>query len=61
MEFWKLNLRIGSLEIKFERNWNFGNYLRIGVLKIKFRKWNFGNYSRVGVLQNKFRNWSFGN
>ena len=43
MEFWKLNLRIGSLEIKFERNWNFGNYLRIEVLKIKFKNWNFGN------------------
>ena len=43
LELWKLNLRIGSLEIKFERNWNFGNYLRIGVLKIKFRKLNFGN------------------
>ena len=24
MKFWKLNLRIGILEIKFERNWNFG-------------------------------------
>ena len=43
MEFWKLNLRIGILEIKFERNWNFGNYLRIGILKIKFKEWNFGN------------------
>ena len=40
MEFWKLNLRIGILEIKFERKWN---YLRIGVLKIKVKKWNFGN------------------
>ena len=30
MEFWKLNLRFGILEIKFERNWNFKNYLRIG-------------------------------
>ena len=43
LESWKLNLRIESLEIKFERNWNFENYLRIGVLKIKFKKWNFGN------------------
>ena len=44
MEFWKSNLKdIGILKIKFEKNWNFGNYLKIGVLKIKFRKWNFGN------------------
>ena len=49
MEFWKLNLRIGILEIKFERNWN---YLRIGVLKIKFRKWNFGNYFENEILEN---------
>ena len=26
LEFWKLNLRIGILEIKFERNLNFENY-----------------------------------
>ena len=26
LEFWELNLKeIGILEIKFERNWNFGN------------------------------------
>ena len=43
MEFLKLNLRIGILEIKFERNWNFENYLRIEVLKIKFKNENFGN------------------
>ena len=24
-EFWKLNLRIGILDIKFKRNWNFEN------------------------------------
>ena len=41
--FWKLNLGIGVLEIKFERNWSFENYLRIGVLKIKFKNWSFGN------------------
>ena len=29
MEFWKLNLRIRILEIKFERNWNLENYLKI--------------------------------
>ena len=54
MEFLKLKLKIGalkikfknwSLKIKFERNWNFENYLRIGVLKIKFkRNWNLKNY-----------------
>ena len=43
MEFWKLNLKVGILEIKFERNWNFENYLRIEVLKNKFKKWSFGN------------------
>ena len=43
LEFWKLVLRIGILEIKFERNWNFENYLRFGVLKIKYKNWNFGN------------------
>ena len=37
LTFWKLNLRIWILGIKFERNWNFENYLRIGVLKIKFK------------------------
>ena len=37
MEFWKLNLRIWILEIKFKRNWNFENYLGIGVLEIKWR------------------------
>ena len=37
-EFWKLNLGIEVLEIKFERNMNFENYLRIriGVLEIRF-------------------------
>ena len=43
MEFWKLNLKVGILEIKFERNWNFENYLRIEVLKNEFKKWSFGN------------------
>ena len=40
MEFWKLNLRIGILETKFERNWNFKNYLRVRVLQNKFKNWN---------------------
>ena len=44
MEFWKLNLKeIRISEIKFGRNWNFENYLRIGVLKIKFKNLNFKN------------------
>ena len=38
LDFWKLNLRIGILGIKFERNWNFENYLRIGVLKINVER-----------------------
>ena len=54
LEFWKWNLRIKVLEIKFERNWNFENYLRIGVLKIKFKNWNFGNsiLKEIEVLKN---------
>ena len=43
LESWEVNLRIGILETKFETNWNFENYLRIEVLKIKFKNWNFGN------------------
>ena len=43
LEFWKLNLGIEVLEIKFERNMNSENYLRIGILKIKFNNWSFGN------------------
>ena len=43
LEFWKLYLGIGVLEIKFERNWNFENYLRIEVLKVKFKNWSFEN------------------
>ena len=49
--FQKLNLKIGILKIgvskiKFERNWSFENYFRIGVLKmkalkIKLEKWSF--------------------
>ena len=53
------------MEIKFEINWNFENYLRIGVLKIKFKNWSFGNKIwkklefwklnlRIGVLEIKF-------
>ena len=66
MEFWKLNLRIGILEIKFERNWNFENYLRIGVLenylKMEILKIEIlENYLRMGVLKIKFENWSFEN
>ena len=34
MEFWKLNLRVGILEIKFERN---------EIMEIKFKNLNFGN------------------
>ena len=43
LKFGKLVLRIGVLEIKFEINWNFENYFRIGVWKTKFRNWNFEN------------------
>ena len=54
MEFWKLNLRIGILEIKFERSWKFKNYLRMEILKI-IKVWE------VKVLKIKLKNWSFGN
>ena len=66
LEFWKLNLRIGFLEIKFERNWSFKNYLKI-ICRLKFWKfesgnWNFENYLKIGILKINFeRNWSFGN
>ena len=50
LEFWNL----------FE-NWSLENYLKIGVLKIKFKNWNFENYLRIGVLKIKFKEWSFGN
>ena len=40
----KLNLRIGISEIKFERNWNFENYLRIwNFKKLNYENWDFGN------------------
>ena len=44
LEFWKLiekEINILKIAIKFKRNWNFENYLRIGVLKIKFKNWSF--------------------
>ena len=32
------------LEIKFERNWNFGNYLRVwDFKKLNYENWDFGN------------------
>ena len=34
MKLWK---------IKFEKKLEFENYLRIEVLKIKFKNWSFGN------------------
>ena len=59
LEFWKLVLRIGILEIKFERNLNFENYLRIGVLKIKFQNWSFGKLFENENLKTKFKNLNF--
>ena len=35
LKSWKLNLKIGILK----------NYLKMGVLKIKFEDWNFENWS----------------
>ena len=66
LEFWKLNLKMGILKIKFERNWNFENYLRIEILRIKFGRlefwklfenWNFGKLFENG----DFENWNFEN
>ena len=70
-------MRIGVLKIiwklkfwKLFENWNFENYLKIGVLKIKFeRNWSFENYLRIRVLKiiwelefwKLFENWSFEN
>ena len=63
MEFWKLNLRIGILEIKFERNQSFENYLEIeSFKKLNFKKlelWKL--HLRIGKLEIKFEiNWNFG-
>ena len=44
-----LNLGIEILGVKFERNWNFENYLGIGVLEIKWKL----------ELKIKFKNWIF--
>ena len=51
LEFWKLNLGIGVLEIKFERNWSFEKYLKIKILD---------NYLKIEVLEIKFKSWKFG-
>ena len=38
-----------DLKIKFERNWSFENYLKIGKLNL-----------RIGIFEIKFeRNWNF--
>ena len=64
MEFWKLNLRIGILEIKFVsgnfENWNLGE---LESWKIIW-KWKFWKLDlRIGVSKNylkiKFKNWKF--
>ena len=31
------------LEIKFERNWNFENHLRVWDFKLNYENWDFGN------------------
>ena len=40
MEFWKITRKLEFQKIKFE-NWNFGNYLRIGILEIIFKNLSF--------------------
>ena len=50
---WKLDLRIGVLEIKWKLEFWKLNF-RIGILEIKFeRNWNFENYLKIEVLKRK--------
>ena len=43
------------LEIKFEKNWKFENYLRIEILRIKFGRLEFWKLKmKIGVLENLF-------
>ena len=41
--------KIDELKL-FEENWNFGNYLKIEILK---------KYLKIGVLKIKFKDWNF--
>ena len=50
LEFWNL----------FE-NWSLKNYLKIGVLKIKFENENFGELNLKLAFWKLFENWSFQN
>ena len=51
-----LNLRIGILEVKFKRNWNFENYLGIGVLEIKWRLKFWKLNLRIGIFGKSLEN-----
>ena len=53
MEFRELNLRNGISGIKFERNWNFKNHLRIGVLEIKLWKLESWKSFEDDIFKNK--------
>ena len=53
-EIGKLNLRIGILEIKFERNWNFENDLRMEFLKLNLKVGVLENYLKIEVWKIKF-------
>ena len=49
---------------KLEFYWSFENYLKIGILKIKFKNWSFENYLKnralkIEVLKIKSDNWNF--
>ena len=56
-------MKIGVSKIKFERNWSFENYFRIGVLKIiwKWKLWKLN--LKNGVLKIKFekKKWNLEN
>ena len=42
-KYLKIGVKLKLFEkLKFEK-WSHENYLKIGVLKIKFKNWNFGN------------------
>ena len=42
--FLEIKCKNENLEIKFERNWDFENYLRVWDLKkLNYENWDFGN------------------
>ena len=53
--------KIDDLKL-FEENWNFGNYLKIEILKKNWKLESWKLNLRIGIFEIKFeRNWNFGN